>query len=260
MLLASVFRQALPTSPQAFHDFQRVGNLVHESIGAKGPDKIEFEIRLGNMGNGTFDPGLSQEMYNRALKVVEGSLHWSDVRGVVEVEDAYYEHFGNIVRTRSMHSDRGVENTHITKDQIDKWTYLVEVDGAEAASPMALRIALNSETPVVPPDGAVLTTRYTISHLQSFDYTPSGYESSMMRLDFRETWAGTDRSKAELLQRSLPGKFSIEIEVIDNTLFSHKLGPSYVVLSLAVKLIDFLRYDNQKNTLGYNAIKLVSAS
>lgn len=257
-MLARVFHMVLPTSPQAFHDFQTIGRQVQDALKSKPTAEIEFEVRFGNIVDSAFDSGVPQDFFNRVRGLLVDSMHWSVKAPLSEHEDAFYNTTHGAVRTRSEIVNGRAHLTHICKQSMGKWTYNVKSDHCHSAT-LAVRLALNHEIPVTPPDGHVETTHYVIAHREVYEYTPSGYEQPMLALELKQIWCGKNRTRAEQLQRTVPGKFTIEIEVTDPALFNHKLGPGYTVLTSVVKLLDFVRYQEQ-TPLPFNAVALQNKS
>ena len=260
-MLGRLFAQALPQSPEAMHEFTQIGRAAEALIKQHG-DAVEFEVRLGNTASGHFDPGVSVRLHQRALELLNESQQWVGDGKAVQVEDAYYNANEQTVRSRSYFRDEGQLTTEqIIKSSFGKWTYKVPNHNGsfpESENP-AIRIALNVERPVPPPDGVYPTTRYVISHLRTWRYAPTGYEGFMMQLDLKESWEETDRGKAELLQRTVPGKCTLEVEVTDNSLFKHKFGSAYTVLSTFMKSLDFIRYRGEAHKpIELEALRIVS--
>lgn len=253
-----VYNKALPSSSDCFSSFVNVGQMCEEYAARYGSE-CEFEGRLGHIVDGKFDPGLSEAMFERCLALCRESSKWKN-ESKVEYEDAYYRAEDRMCRTRSMPTNGTLQTETSSKKNKKNWTFATQITPRDADESTCIRLSLAHEQRIAPVESAVTTDMYKIVQQTSFVYTPTDYTTPILRLDARRTWSAHSRSSAEVLQRSVSGKCSIEIEVINSLYFKHRFTASYPALSIAVKLIDFIRNQTDNDPISPFSVQLLTTN
>jgi hypothetical protein len=241
----TIFQKALPSSADSYAIFTEIGQACGQ-YNTKYGDECELEARLGVLGaNGRFDNSVNEVQFNRYLELVTRSTGWAPLEAC-EYEDAYYTVDGKTVRTRARPTPTGsLEIQSVVKSNKLNWTFACEITPTTPDKSSLLRISLAREHKVMPSDVPTETTRFLITKEKSFLYTPIEYKKPMLRLDARASYVGKSRSIAEQNQIKNIANYTIEIEMIDSLFLSHRFGEAYAALSIAVKIIDFIRFEAQ---------------
>lgn len=173
--------------------------------------RVELELRVGEMRNGHFVPGVTRDHMDRVVKTLEATGR-ARPRGVswTECEDYFFAPPPAVaagasvrrLRTR-VHFDAaemGVRSETIHKVRIDQFVLRTHA--------FDLRVAVHEEVPIAMPTAlSVHTDHVRIKQTRTFDLTHSPF-----RIDCSMVWSGATRSEAEKRQQSEDGLFEIELE------------------------------------------------
>jgi len=173
--------------------------------------RVELELRVGEVRNGRFTPGVTRDHMDRVVKTLEATDR-ARARGVswLECEDYFFAPPPAVAETTAarrlrtrVHFDAGqmsVRSETIHKVRVDQFVLRTHA--------FDVRVAVHEEVPVALPVAlAVRTDHVRIKQTRTFDLTHSPF-----RIDCSMVWSGATRSEAEKRQQREDGLFEIELE------------------------------------------------
>jgi hypothetical protein len=197
----------------------------------------ELEIRLGRICNGKYTSGVSRQLMDSAISLIETNTEMVSTDWC-EFHDYFYNlPTGQKVRTRVSFNtdDLCIESSTVCKTKITDVTLSTTSHTANTPDECdALRISLSNEEPVrnecIPT--LVNTTFMRLQQRRSF--THNGFS-----FDFSLTWQAANKTAAEKKQQEEDPLFAFEIEITDPD-YIKKHDDEWVAASLLLKALDFI--------------------
>ena len=189
-------------------------------------ENLEFELRFGRFQNGQFKAGVTRQMIDKCLTMLQTN---PDIKRTdwKEHSDFYYMFHGEQIRTRVTYDsdDLKLVSVSVKKNRIMSTSFPVGNDD------LAVRISLSEEIPCTTVSSMTNTDHVRIQQRREFIYGSWRYHFSL-------AWAGKHKTEAELDQHNNEPTFEIEIEM-DPTYLTHN-GNEYTALSCIMKALDFV--------------------
>ena len=208
--------------------------------------KQELEIRIGNVVNNSFVPGVTQYLFDELEKDMNECGTLFPEQDFKELVDYYYVNDkGTPIRTRVEYDTQNMKllTSHIVKT----CKAVVDVDIAEsteAAEPKsACRIALATEEEIESPQVSLLT-HVRIKQRKCYTSKCNGFV--IWKYELSKTWSASTRDAVEHMQRTMEPRYEVECELIDEKqeyISTHNID--YICDSLIMKIQSLMGWDPQ---------------
>lgn len=216
---------------------QQVEHLVRK---LREHPEYELEARLCFQMNGRMQSGVSRDMMDRIVSMMQKSHYVTGDDEWKEEEDMFYTYGSRPFRTRVQYD---TENMTITTHTVEK--RLVQdsdfiTDSLHDDLPIVIRVSLKSENVVHNVPVAANPSFVRIKQRRRFVT-----QNKAWAFDLSMTWSGKTRSDAETSQMSDEPTYEIECELINPTDLLRNKSDKHIAASILLKMLDFMPSDTR---------------
>lgn len=193
----------------------------------------ELEARFGCIRDGRFVPGVSRQIMDEIIEMMQKSAYVFGDDEWREEKDVFFDHNGSKLRTRVQYDSNAMMVIPHTTEKV-MLTNSLDFKNTINDKPFDVRFSLKNELDVETPPNVVIPTLVRIKQRRRFVT-----ENKCWAFDFSMTWSGSTKSDAEKSQMNDEAVFEIECELLRVHEMLQK-SDDYIAASLLLKMHDLM--------------------